>query len=309
MKYALPGFALALTLFTCCSTKKGVENKAVGISGSPGTIDHYEMMESSFIRARNVDVWLPEQYGQTDSLAVLYMHDGQNLFNPESSYAGISWEVDVTLDKLIAEELIAPCLVVGIWNTPDRTMEYTPMAPYKLLTDTDKELFSSNKRLKDSPRSNSYLKFIVYELKPFIDSVYKTKVGKQNTFIAGSSMGGLISLYALTEYPHVFGGAACLSTHWPLGIKEDHPGFTNAYIDYLSARDTVFNHHKLYFDHGTIALDEWYEPHQKLVDSFFGNLSLSGHQYQSMKFNGAAHNEHAWQSRFHYVAEFLVGKE
>lgn len=186
-----------------------------------GRIEHFEKFKSSFVDARNIDVWLPDNYSEKEKYAVLYMHDGQMLFDAEITWNKQSWEVDATAGKLISDEKIKKFIIVGISNNGlKRHPEYFPQKAYKKLTDEEKN-FVSNELLSRgkidepfNPISNHYLKFIVTELKPFIDSHFSTLTDKDHTFIAGSSMGGLISMYAICEYPEVFGAAACLSTHW-----------------------------------------------------------------------------------------------
>lgn len=284
------------------------ENAYVPKIGAYGTIQHFDMLGSQHIRPRNVDVWLPPGYDASQKYPVLYMHDGQNLFNPEASYAGISWEVDVILNELIQKGEIPPCIVVGIWNTQDRTIEYTPNKPFELLAQESKTMLANQERISASPKSDAYLKFVVEELKPLIDSSYSTLPERENTAICGSSMGGLISLYAMAEYPEVFGKAACLSTHWPLALVQDDAGFTQAYITYLQDKESSFNHTRLYFDYGTETLDKWYPKHQKNIDSVFREMPLEAHQYQSTQYTGAKHNELAWQKRFDQVAKFLFAE-
>ncbi|MGB0432650.1 MAG: alpha/beta hydrolase [Bacteroidia bacterium] len=207
---------LGAILFSCSNKKpvqKGVESKKVG------NIDTYKNFESSTnILPRNIDVWIPDGIKTGTKMQVLYMHDGQNLFNPETSYGGESWEIDVTLQKLIDQKKIPPTMVVGIWNTSDRTIDYTPYIPFTYLNQMVVDSLKQINRISQAPKSTEYLSFIVNELKPFIDSIYPTLTQKEHTFISGSSMGGLISLYAQVNYPNFFGGAACLSTHWPLGL-------------------------------------------------------------------------------------------
>ncbi|MBI1182871.1 esterase [bacterium] len=277
-------------------------------TAATAAIDHYADFQSKYLRARNVDVWMPANYAEAESFAVLYMHDGQNLFNEETSYGGVSWQVDKTLEKLMQEGVIEPTMVVAIWNTPDRTIEYTPNKPFKALSEAEKNALFEEERITESPKSDAYLKFIVEELKPFIDKNYKTNSDKAHTFIAGSSMGGLISLYALGEYPQVFGGAACVSTHWPLSLKENRQEFSQQFMHYMDEHQASFNNCRLYFDHGTTTLDSMYDVHQRAVDSLFGTFHLSGHNYQSGIFNGAAHNETSWSQRFPKIATFLLGK-
>lgn len=304
---------LLLLLASACATKpKPVEivelPEYVPKQGSYGSIEHIEQFESDYIKARNVDVWLPPGYDSSKSYPVIYMHDGQNLFNPETSYAGTSWEVDVVLAELIENGSIPACLVVGIWNTENRTIEYTPAKPFNLLSEDLREAFRKQDRMTDAPRSDAYLKFVVTELKPYIDSVYSSLPEPEHTSICGSSMGGLISLYALAEYPETFGNAACVSTHWPLGLLEDGDHFTNACITYLQGKVSSFHNSRLYFDYGTETLDAWYESHQVQIDSIFREMPLNNHQYQSTKYEGGRHNELAWQKRFDDIAIFLLAK-
>ena len=114
----------------------------------------------------------------------------------------------------------------------------------------------------DKVNSDNYLKFIVKELKPFVDKNFSVSSDKANTFIAGSSMGGLISLYAICEYPDVFEGAACLSTHWPGVFNADHNPIPKAFMDYLKKHLPDPKTHKIYFDYGDQTLDAMYGPFQ-----------------------------------------------
>jgi predicted alpha/beta superfamily hydrolase len=144
-------------------------------------------------RTRRVSIYLPENYTtpQNYRYPVLYMHDGQNLFDDSASFAG-EWGVDEFLDTAV----LKTCLVVAIDNGADKRLnEYNPY---------DNDRFGKGE-------GDKYVDFIVKTLKPFIDKNYKTSKDKKNTFIAGSSMGGLISMYAILKYPKVFGGAGIFS--------------------------------------------------------------------------------------------------
>src|SRR6185436_3742307 len=120
-----------------------------------------------------------------------------------------------------------------------RHSDYFPQKAFEALSQDQKDFIT--KQLQSAgkttevfqPKSDGYLKFIVSELKPYIDKTFSTKADRKNTFIAGSSMGGLISLYAICEYPTIFGGAACLSTHWPGIFAVDNNPFPDAMINYL----------------------------------------------------------------------------
>lgn len=145
-------------------------------------------------RYRSIRIYLPEGYANSKKkYPVMYMHDGQNLFDDKSAAFG-EWGVDECLDSLIRKNKPA-CIVVGIDNGPQRFNEYNPY---------DFQQFGKGE-------GDLYLEFLVQTLKPFIDKKYRTSAAKENTIIAGSSMGGLISYYAILQYPGVFGKAGVFS--------------------------------------------------------------------------------------------------
>ena len=273
---------------------------------APGRIQHLEDFQSRYLNPRNVDVWLPEGYPQPGTrYAVLYMHDGQNLFDPAKAAYGVAWEVDSTLAALGQRNEIRPCIVVGIWNTPKRFAEYTPAKPFNELPPAQRNQLLLER--PGAPLSDAYLKFIVKELKPYVDRHYRTSPRRADTFIAGSSMGGLISLYAALEYPKVFGGAACFSTHWPLSLKENSPAFTQGMVRYLDQKLPRSRKPRLYFDHGSATLDAWYAPHQVRIDSVLRAHGYAPDRWVTRTFPGAAHNEAAWKKRVPLAMQFLLG--
>jgi enterochelin esterase-like enzyme len=156
--------------------------------------------------------------------------------------------------------------------------------------------------------SDNYLKFLVKELKPFIDNNYATIKNRENTFIAGSSMGGLISMYAMCEYPKVFGGAACLSTHWPGVPPANYNPVPAALIQYLQKNATAPKGHKLYFDYGTATLDSFYKQYQMQVDALFASKGFTVENYFSKEFIGDAHAEYYWRKRLDIPLLFLLKK-
>jgi len=160
-----------------------------------------QVLDTAFVipqlgRTRKIWIYLPKDYNLLRSkyFPVLYMHDGQNLFNEQTAFAG-EWGVDECLDTL-QQKLNKDCIVVGIDNGGDKRMnEYNPY---------DDKKFGAGE-------GDLYLDFIVQTLKPFIDGHFRTQKDKTHTFIAGSSMGGLISMYAIQKYPEVFGTAGVFS--------------------------------------------------------------------------------------------------
>jgi predicted alpha/beta superfamily hydrolase len=158
------------------------------------------------------------------------------------------------------------------------------------------------------PESREYLRFIVEELKPFVDANYRTSTGRDETFLMGSSMGGLISLYAAIQDPEIFSAAACLSTHWPLHVDKNDIQATEAFIGYLEGAMPPPGTSRFYFDFGTLGLDEHYEPHQRLIDDMMRRLGYAeGSDWITRKFEGAAHNEPAWRERVDVPLRFLLG--
>jgi len=190
---------------------------------SSGRLERINSFASTYVDARNIDIWLPDGYSPEKKYAVLYMHDGQMLYDSTTTWNKLTWDVDDVAAVLIKEKKVKDFIVVGIWNAgPKRHVEYFPQKPFESLPQSVQDtLYTANRSGGASVFNNSkvqsdnYLQFIVRELKPYVDKKYATKKDRANTIIAGSSMGGLISMYAICEYPEVFGGAACLSTHWP----------------------------------------------------------------------------------------------
>jgi len=277
-----------MLLFVLFSTLKSQEHNSKVIV--------YENFKSEYVKSRNVEVWLPENYSKEKKYPVLYMHDGQNVFNPLTSYTGIDWGADETMDSLISEGKVREAIIVAAWCTDLRFNEYMPNIE---LSDDQKELLKQ--RTESALLSDSYLKFMVEELKPFIDKNYSTLPDRENTMIMGSSMGGLISFYALCQYPETFGAAGCISTHWPIA--------DGAVIKALAEKIPSPNTHRFYFDYGTATLDSLYEPYQIQADSIFASKGYrKGVNYDSRKFEGAEHNERAWRNRLRIPLTFLFGK-
>jgi len=271
-----------------------------------GKVIMYENFKSEIVQSRNVEVFLPAGYDQNDSTPyhVLYMHDGQNVFNPSTSYTKIDWGVDETIDSLMRIGAIEKTIVVAPWNTvKTRFIEYMPAQPKKA-TDNDQ----ARKALRDNfggekLLSDEYLEFLVKELKPFIDKTYNVSTKAEDTFIMGSSMGGLISLYAISKYPEVFGAAGCVSTHWPV------PMIGDAYISTLPSTLPDPKTHKIYFDYGTETLDAQYEPFQMKVDQIMKDKGyVENDNWVTKKFEGADHTEKSWNARVHIPILFMLAK-
>lgn len=281
---------------------------------SYGRIERIENFQSQFVTPRTIDVWLPEDYSPTKKYAVLYMHDGQMLYDATQTWNKQAWEVDEVLAKLHAENKIQDIIVVGIWNGgATRHSDYFPQKAFEFLTKKQQDSIYSLERspgvkyFNGRVTSDNYLKFMVQELKPLIDGKYAVHTSKEHTFVAGSSMGGLISMYAICEYPSVFGGAACISTHWPGIFQVENNPIPTAFYRYLEKHLPNPKEHRIYFDFGTATLDALYEPLQKEVDAIMLQKGYNVNNWLTKKFEGENHSEIAWQKRLHFPFVFLFG--
>ena len=294
---------IIMTSALSAQNKNVNEAEPVISDGITGTVLRHIDFKPKQLDARNVDVWLPPGYDpkSPEKYPVLYMHDGQNVFDPKTSFIGVDWGVDEAMTKLIADGKIKPAIVVAVWNAGmKRMIEYMPQKAFEKIK-YQNVLTELLGRMKEKPESDNYLKFLVSELKPFIDSTYKTLSNTENTFIMGSSMGGLISAYAVCEYPAVFSGAGCISTHWPAG--------DGIMIDYMKENLPDPASHKLYFDFGTQTLDALYEPYQKRMDEVMSNANWTENKnWITRKFEGEEHSERAWKKRIDIPLLFLLGK-
>jgi predicted alpha/beta superfamily hydrolase len=276
------------------------------INVSTGTIKRFSNFKSKYVAPRHVDVWLPKGYNTQQKYAVLYMNDGQMLFDTNQNTEHKEWKVDETLGALMKTGKIKKGIVVAVWNTDKRAAEFLPQKPFLKMSKKTQEALKTQH--KSEVISDNYLKFLVEEVKPFIDKTFSVNTDKQHTFIAGSSMGGLISLYALCEYPSVFGGAACLSTHWLGATLENNIEFREVYKTYLDIKLPALKTSKIYFDYGTVALDALYEPHQKVIDALMISKGFTVKNWITKKFEGADHSEKSWAKRLDIPIVFLLGK-
>lgn len=304
MKRNMPLFALlALLLCSCAPTPKQPQQQV-----DFGRLEIHEHFPSKHFPSRNVLVWLPEDYNPSERYAVLYMHDAQMLFDATTSWNKQTWNVDSVATAVQRDGRCRPFIVVGIENHPtDRLTEYMPQRALDYLP-------AENPLLQKFDRAaflaDGYLKFLVEELKPFIDSTYATHTDRAHTAVMGSSMGGLISLYALAEYPEVFGGAGCLSTHTPVAIdniRAEAPAWSKAFRDYLNDALPAVGAHRVYMDYGDQTLDAAYGPYQQQVDSLFAARGWGEEHFRTLFFAGHAHDEISWQKRLNVPMEWLLG--
>ena len=253
-----------------------------GLSVHPG-------FPSKLIPPRTVTVWVPDGLAPGERLPVIYMQDGQNLFDPATAFGGIEWGMDEAVGKR--------AIVVGIWNSGDtRWLDYMPRRMFDRLPG------NARARAIGQPGSDAYVAFLTDELKPFIDRTYPTKPGRRTTFIMGSSMGGLTALYAQALRPDVFGRAAGLSTHWPLTLGGDvTPDEVARAV--AGALRALPGRGPFYVDSGDQTLDASYAPFTAAVLPVLESL---GFRVTSCTFPGTGHGESAWRARLDVPLAFLL---
>lgn len=286
--------ALAFSVFTLTAQPGRMDT--LRIPGRPANEDR-------------VFVWIPAQ-GVENVQHVLYMNDGQNLFDPSTTWNGRAWMVRESLDSLISNGYIPPVLVVAIPNSDIRHSEYTPEKPFRSLPDEVQQYYRTAVRPNGTSYyradvvGDAYLQYLTQRVKPEIEKRYLKNKTSVKSYIAGASMGGLNAWYAVLRYPDVFDGAACLATHWPL-IQEIPSAAGESFLSYFHQRFHAVKDKRWYFDYGDRGIDTLYGPYQQAVDRLFERHGI-GATYKSLFFPGHDHNELYWTKRFPGAIQFLV---
>ena len=233
-------------------------------------------------RSRQIRLYLPPGYATTTRrYPVLYMHDGQNLFDDATAYAG-EWHVDETLNALAYAGKLE-LIVVGIDNGLGKRL--TELNPWR-------------NRRGEAPEGKEYLEFLVTVLKPLIDRQYRTKADRDNTAIMGSSMGGLISHYALVHYPDVFSKAGIFSPAYQIAPE----GF-----DYFATHRPSADA-RLYFLAGEEEGGNMV-PDTKRVVGNYSNTNLDNPKVSLKLVPGAKHNEGFWSAEFEQAVLWLFASD
>jgi len=252
--------------------------KQKSVNSNPKIVGKVEYHRKFYSKAlnnrRDIIVWLPPSYKKESHrrYPVLYIQDGQNIMDPRTAYVGIDWQVDETAMRLIKLGDLQELIIVGIYNTPERLEEYS-----------------------DSTKGKNYMKFMVEQLKPFIDKYYRTLSGKEYNAVMGSSMGGLISFLLVWNYPDVFGKAACMSS----SFYYDSDKAINMVKNYVGEKKKI----KIYIDHGEDGLPRG----QKMFCELSQKGYLIGTDIDYYYSPGADHTESEWAKRIPRPLLFFFG--
>lgn len=288
-----------------------------------GTISRYKVTSKCLNGDIIVDIWAPTGYDESGATRypVVYHHDGQNLYDAKFCFANVPWAVDKACYQLASNEDFALPIIVGINNRGSeglRANDYFPEKALNYISESDRSKTYVYETCSNNFLGDEEAAFVVTELKPLVDELYNTDPSRPHTFAMGSSMGGLASLYLLCEYPDVFGGAACLSTHWigSLNLNADYTMnddevCAQAILEYMRTTLPSSETHRLYLDQGTKDWDAGYLKYESIAREIArekGYTEEKGNLY-TYDAQGAGHNEWYWQQRAKYPLQFLLSRK
>ncbi len=305
-KWVIPTLVLFIIAITIAVKKRNdIPLESSPLQVSSGNLYRTILFSPELNDSVIVDIWNPEDYNTQNKYPVIYMHDGQNLFDASSTWNHQAWEIDSVVNMLITQKKIMPPIIVGIHSVQNtRIGDLMPEKPLQYLqNDTIKSFI--NMMCRGNYRADEYLSFIVNTLKPVIDSKFASDTSLIATSIMGSSMGGLISIYAMCEYPDVFGSAACLSTHWTgaLGHNNDFP---SAMSRYIIENLPEANNHRLYMDNGSCPYDSVYIPYFRQMVELADSLGYKDVKSISKIYPGHRHDEYSWSQRVAIPLEYIL---
>lgn len=291
----------------------------VGLSANPaakpsrltvtsGALQTMTVTSPELGRDVTVDIWTPPGYDPVNRrYPVLYMHDGQNLFDAASTWNNQAWEMDSVAGELIVSGRMEPVIIVGVYSVPEtRVGDMMPAEPMQSIV-SDSLRSAVGTFCTSAIAGDRYVDFIAETLKPIIDGLYPTRPEAASTTVMGSSMGGLASVYALCRHPLVFGSAACLSTHWT-GLMRRNEIFPTAMAGYMLSHLPDGATHKLYFDSGSEDIDELYIPYFYRISEMVGQMGYAPDNLMTRFFPGHGHQERYWKTRVAEPLLFLFGK-
>lgn len=280
-----------------------------------GRFIEYQNVSAAGLPDQRLSIWLPPGYDAPGSrrFPVLYMHDGHNLFNVKNSNFNKIWAADKAMLAVSAIGKVEPHIIVGIWAPgPDRYRQYLPRSAYDAAPPAVRARMDVMAN-GGAVVSDRYLAWIAGPLKSWVDASFRTRPGRDDTAIVGSSMGGLMSCYAFLERPEVFGKAGCVSSHWPAVdprvVAGEDSGVKQMWDAWFAARLGKPDGRRVWMDHGTATLDQFYASYQQVVDARFAAAGWQkGRDWESKVYEGAEHEENAWAARLPEIFVWLLAK-
>lgn len=283
---------------------------------SEGRVIAWPALDGGTVGRMTVWVWLPPEYetAKGKRFPVLYMHDGQNLFDKELTKFNQEWQIDEAIPRMARQGDLRSWIVVGVQSPKARYQGLFPQKIFPLLSPEYKKRIEGLETgdPKGPMAGDDYLKFMVGTVKARVDKEFRTLKGPEDTAVMGSSMGGLMAFYAMAEYPQIFGQAAAVSMHIPLAGAErgdDHQKWAAESVDafrrYLATSKMKPGKNRLYIDHGTATLDEAYAPYSSALMPALKSEGWNGPSFMFRTYAGAEHNETAWAQRVDIPLAFL----
>lgn len=279
-----------------------------------GRLIEYRDIEAVGLPTQRLTIWLPPGYDADPArrYPVLYMHDGHNLFDPANASFNKVWAADKAMLAVTADGSVRPHIIVGVWAPgADRYRQYLPRPVYEAAA---APLRARMDKFAGGPVvSDAYLAWLAGPLKQWVDASFRTLPGRDDTAIAGSSMGGLMSCYAFIERPEIYGRAACVSSHWP-STDPTAPELDNAALaafwrGWFAANLGQADGRRLWLDHGTATLDAYYAPYQQQVDAGIAEAGWPrGSAWESRVYEGAEHEENTWAARLPEVLRWVLAE-
>ncbi|MGB7655798.1 MAG: alpha/beta hydrolase-fold protein [Novosphingobium sp.] len=275
-----------------------------------GRLIEVEQMAAVGLPMQRLTIWLPPGYDRSKRrYGVVYMHDGHNLFDLKKSNFNKIWAADQAMLAAMRRG-VDPRIIVGIWAPGnDRYRQYLPRDIYLAGSPA---LRGQMDVMAGGPIvSDLYLAWLAGPLKSWIDSTYRTRPDRDHTAIVGSSMGGLVSCYAFLRFQATYGQAGCVSSHWPAvdprTVGEANPELIALWDQWFAARLGQPEGRRLWLDHGTATLDQYYAPYQLVVDQRIAGMGWRrGRDWQSKVYANAEHEENAWAVRLPEIFGFLL---